>query len=95
MKNWLSYLMQFWPIVRYWLTKFGREAFALAKETALDVARNPEFRDYTDTQKRDYVVDQLVENLTERYGHIPGFRWVIEFAVQMAVGAIRQEIGKG
>jgi hypothetical protein len=83
---------QIWSVVRLFLTKFGREAFAIAKEVVTVVAGNPAFMDWSDQQRREYVVAQLTARLSARYGSIPGFTWVINFAVEMAVGWLRQQM---
>lgn len=84
--------LEIWSIVRLFLSKFGREAYAIAKELASDVASQPGFFKWTDDQRRDYVVKALTERLQDRYGHIPGFSWVIQLSVQLAVGWVRKQL---
>lgn len=89
-----GWLREIWPIVRLFATKFGQQAYDLAKILVQQVQNDPVKLDWTDEQKRNYVIGLLVTALKERYGHVPGFNWVIQMAVQFAVGWLRQQLKK-
>lgn len=86
---------ELWSIIRLFLSKFGREAYSVAKEIALALAKDPaQLRAMTDAARRDFVVAEVTKALQGRYGHIPGFNWVVQTAVQFAVGWVRQQLRK-
>jgi hypothetical protein len=89
-----SVVRELWRIVRLFLTKFGREAYTIAKEVAAEIAKSDieKVRSMSDAERRDHVVTIVTSKLRARYGHVPGFNWVIQFAVQFAVGWLRQQI---
>jgi hypothetical protein len=87
-----SFLRQLWPIVKLFASKFGREAYSIAKDVVYDVATNlPEAATWSDEQRRTYVVREVTEALQKRYGHIPGVSWVVNLAVEFAVGWLRMQ----
>ena len=47
--------------------------------------------DYSAQQKRDYVLDAL----KKRYTHLDGWKWLINIALELAVGKLSAQNAKG